>query len=120
MHPTSLVPVSVADVQRAASAILYAISQAREQARRNQIDIVMRKRRWFLGPRYTREQAEVVVNDVTCHYMSHLACHVYWHYLDARREELAKKLEAAASLSQDGCVWLNLEDAQTVKGYLAS
>lgn len=124
---TSLVAVSKLEVATAATAMLASVEEARSQAREESVRAVMCDAwMWHFMPRYpfvrrlTRAEAEAFIEDLPDSMSSRAWAYHDWRWKDNWKEELAKRLQTAISLSQDGSVWLNLEDASIVAEHIAS
>ncbi len=119
--PTSLVPVSKVEALRAAEAIIAAVDAARLEAKEALIVEAMTAHRWVfcLRPPFVRhlnrEEAETLVNTAPADIMSSDWQWFNWRVKSACQRAEAERLVSACHLTQDGYVWLNLEQAHEVR-----
>lgn len=121
-HPTSLVPVSVADIRRAVEAMTAAvpciIAKEREKTILNVLDEHRRWAWWPLRRRLTRAEAEQVVDTAGIGEMGFPSEYSWWRSRASELETFIRHLTRAADLSRGEAIWLNLDDADTVAGWL--
>lgn len=119
---TSLVAVSKCDVDRAAVNMLAAVERIRAEERESTIQRILaterRWTRWLKRRRLTRAEAEAEADAPRDDWFNHRWDWKLWRCAASDVKHLAKRLQTAASLSQDGKVWLNLSEAQEVGEYL--
>lgn len=123
LSDTSLVSVAKQDATRAAGEILADVVECRKAAREKTIVDVLATHRintgWFKSRPITRPEAERMVDEAS----QEILMDDNWRLAEWRRvkqgnETLAKRFISAAHLSQDGCIWLNLAEADCVASWL--
>ncbi len=117
---TSLVAVGKADALRAVKAMRDGIPGIVANARELTIAEVMREERtwWFIGRKLNRPEAEYMVDHVRLGDMGFPHRYSYWRSRASGVETFAARLDTAARLTQDGNLWLNLDDAHTLSTWL--
>lgn len=120
---TSLVAVGKDTAIVAAEAMLKDAATMRAKERDEQIALVMtwpKWRGWFKRKTpHTREEAIARVDAARWDSMTEDWRLAVWR-LECGNETLAKRLKAAASLTTDGNIWLNLWEAEVVASWSKS
>ncbi len=120
---TSLVSVAKETALRAAEAILEDVKSRRAVAKEEDILRAMAAERvkigWFKYRPFSREEAEALVESHKikrgCDYPRPYG---WWSLVEKGNETLANQLVSAANLTQDGYIWLNLEEARLISTFL--
>lgn len=119
---TSLVAVAKQDTLRAVVAMRAAVPGIIAKAREEVVLEAMREERvgrWPFNRRLlTRAEAEHMVDTVTVNEMGFPHRYSWWRARSRSVTEFADHLEVGANLTQDGNLWLNLDDAHAVSTWL--
>ncbi len=100
--------------------MLKSVEEGRVQSRLDEIELILKERRWWgKKPRYTRAQAEVMVDYQGLDTWGFPSANSYWRINGWGTKRDAERLTSAANLSQDGNVWLSLDLAHDITPYLS-